>query len=134
MRGVSDSKAALTYFQSLPAIAYDSNSLKRPSAPQSQGQNSFGLGVPLQVFVCVGKSDPVLGEPVMKALAQSAWGQSTGYWWHTIEEGGHFIQEWSTHVPALADKAWSEPPSTDSVVVCDDWTATWRAPKEQSRL
>lgn len=133
MRGVSDSRAALTYFQSLPPIAYTSNSLHKPSAPQGQGQDGAGLGEPLNVFVCVGKSDPVLGEPVMQALAQSSWGQSCGYWWHVIEEGGHFVQEWATHVPALADRAWSENQRQQSVN-CDDGKAIWVEGAGQSKL
>lgn len=133
MRGVPDSLAALTYFQSLPPIAYTSNSLQQASAPQSQGQDGRGLGQPLHVFVCVGKSDPVLGEAVMAALAKSAWGSSCGYWWHVIEQGGHFVQEWATHVPALADRAWSGE-ETSEVINCDDWKAHWVEAKAKSRL
>jgi len=134
MRGVPDSRAALTYFQTLPPIAYRSNSLEQPSAPQSQGRDSGSLGEPLQVFVCVGKSDPVLGEPVMFALAQSAWGQSCGYWWSVIEEGGHFVQEWASHVPALADQAWSQEHGKRSTVKSSGGEASWVAGRAQSRM
>lgn len=98
MRGVPDSAAALSYFRSLPPIAYTSNALRTPFAPQSQGIDGAGFGSPLQVFVCVGKADPVLGEPIMQALANKAWGESTGYFWHVIPEGGHFVQEVSKFV------------------------------------
>ena len=124
MRGAADSRAALTYYQSLPPIAYTSNSLAQPSAPQSQGQDGSGLGEPLQVFVCVGKADPVLGEPVMASLARTAWGSSCGYWWHVIPDGGHFVQEWAAHVPALADRAWASDERAGTLV-CDDWQAVW---------
>ncbi|UZJ54582.1 hypothetical protein CBS101457_003902 [Exobasidium rhododendri] len=133
MRGVPDSLAALTYFQSLPAIAYTSNTLQHPSTPQSQGQDGYALGQPLNVFVCVGKADPVLGEAVMSALAKSAWGGSCGYWWHVIEDGGHFVQEWAAHVPSLADQAWSNK-SPSNTVVHDRWRADWVEPKPKSLL
>jgi hypothetical protein len=134
MRGVADSRAALAYYQSLPPIAYLSNALQQPSAPQSQGRDSGTLGEPLHVFVCVGKSDPVLGEPVMAALAQSAWGKSCGYYWTIIDEGGHFVQEWAAHIPALADKAWVQKSSERSTVSCKEGKATWIAAQTQSRL
>lgn len=93
MRGVPDSRAALQYFQSLTPLTYSSNAFKSHSTSQSQGLDVDKPGVPLQVFVCVGKADPVLGLPVMQALAKSAWGDSVGYWWHVIDEAGHFVQE-----------------------------------------
>lgn len=101
MRGVPDSQAAFAFYRSLPPVAFTTNALRTPSAPQSQGLDAGGLGVPLQVFVCVGVSDPVLGEPVMQSLASKAWGESSGYWWHTIGEAGHFVQEVCVHVRSL---------------------------------
>lgn len=93
MRGVAESMSALAYYQSLPNIAYESNDLRSASVPQSQGLDIGAAGTPLQVLVCVGESDPVLGTKVMSSLAQKAWGESLGYWWHTIPEAGHFVQE-----------------------------------------
>lgn len=94
MRGVPDSYAALAYFNALPPAAFTSNTLAKPSAPQGQGRDSGqSLGSPLSVFFVVGKADPVLGEPVMQALAKRLFGGSTGYYWHVIPEGGHFVQE-----------------------------------------
>jgi pimeloyl-ACP methyl ester carboxylesterase len=90
-RGTAESRAALAYFQALPPVAHRSN-LCDASSPQAQGLGAR-VGQPLRVFVCCGMADPVLGEPVMRKLADKLWGASTGYHWHAVEEGGHFVQE-----------------------------------------
>jgi haloalkane dehalogenase len=51
------------------------------------------------VFMACGQKDPVLGGPVMEALAQ-VW--KNGCYYAEIEEAGHFVQEWGDRVAKLA--------------------------------
>lgn len=68
MPGVAESKAAAALYSSL--------------TPSS-----------LKVFIAVGMTDPVLGDPVMSKLATALY-SSTGYFYFRHAEGGHFLQEW----------------------------------------
>lgn len=95
MSGVAESWAALSYFRALAPQVFSDNSLTRSTHASC-----------LNVFVCVGAADPVLGLPVMEKLAASAF-SNIGYHWHVIPEGGHFVQWWAGDVPGLAEQAWA---------------------------
>ncbi|PWO00116.1 hypothetical protein FA09DRAFT_336944 [Tilletiopsis washingtonensis] len=132
-RGTAESRAALAYFQALPPVAHRSN-LCDASSPQAQGLGAR-VGQPLRVFVCCGMADPVLGEPVMRKLADKLWGASTGYHWHAVEEGGHFVQEWCEHVPALVEQAWAGPdPAASGRTQESPHVVEWVAPSSSAKL
>lgn len=72
--GVAESHAALNYYANLcPVLESDST---------GKGEKRR----PLQVFVCIGESDPVLGTGVMDQLSQATWGKRLGFWRTTIPE------------------------------------------------
>ncbi|CAO1629027.1 unnamed protein product [Jaminaea pallidilutea] len=93
--GVAESAAAKAYYASLTPLIHNASS---SSAIAKRA---------LSVFVCIGASDPVLGEPVMDALNAATWGKRRGYWRHVIPDAGHFVQEWAAHIPQLADTAFA---------------------------
>ena len=127
MQGVAESQAALAYFNSLPAQRFTDNSLTAVT------HNAGVSKVPINVFVAVGASDPVLGTPVMRDLCQKAF-RSTGYVYHEISAAGHFVQEWGARIPALADAAWeriSGPTPVEKGATWDEaglGSVTWTAP------
>lgn len=82
MAGVGSSAASYAFLQSLP-----------PGG--------------MRVFICIGGSDPVLGPHVMEAGVIPAFENSTGALLMTIQEAGHFVQEWGEEVAQKAIDAWS---------------------------
>jgi pimeloyl-ACP methyl ester carboxylesterase len=54
-------------------------------------------------FLAVGAKDPVLGVPVMRALAATIRGCPPP---HVLAEGGHFLQEWGDEVARAALAHW----------------------------
>lgn len=58
-----------------------------------------------RTFMAVGAKDPVLGPPVMKALARLIRGCPPPF---VVEDGGHFLQEWGEEVARAALAAWAE--------------------------
>jgi pimeloyl-ACP methyl ester carboxylesterase len=54
-------------------------------------------------FMAIGQKDPVLGEPVMRALRRTIRGCPEPY---LHPEGGHFLQEWGENVARAALAHW----------------------------
>jgi inosine triphosphate pyrophosphatase len=99
MAGVAESKAAQAYFSGLASQRFTDSTLTRTSYRSDISRSS------LNVFVAVGGVNPVLYKAVMERLCKSSF-QSTGYLYHVIPDGGHFLPEWAAHVPQLAEAAW----------------------------
>jgi len=64
------------------------------------------------VFMACGLKDPVLGEPVMRDLAQM-W--KNGCHWMAVEDGGHFTQEWGGQIARRALETFQSPGSVEGV-------------------
>jgi pimeloyl-ACP methyl ester carboxylesterase len=54
-------------------------------------------------FMAIGRADPVLGEPVMRAIHRSIRGCPEPM---VIDEGGHFLQEWGEPIARAALASW----------------------------
>lgn len=61
----------------------------------------------MRVFICIGGSDPVLGPYVMEHGVIPAFENSTGALVMTIQEAGHFVQEWGVPIAEKAIDVWS---------------------------
>lgn len=80
--GVAESRAVQQYYATLAPWTYTDSK----DGVTTQKRRT------LQVLVCIGEADPVLGGPVMEALSRSTWGKSLGYWRTTIPEAVSSIQ------------------------------------------
>jgi pimeloyl-ACP methyl ester carboxylesterase len=88
-------KAAVRRFPNLVPDHPDADGAALSRRARDWWRNAWGGGT----FMAVGARDPVLGPPVMQALARDIRGCPRPL---IVAEGGHFLQEWGEQVAAAA--------------------------------
>jgi haloalkane dehalogenase len=96
-------KAGVRRFPQLVPISADMDGVAVSRAALAWWKNSFAGSS----FMAIGMKDPVLGPPVMHAIARMIHGCPPPM---EIPDGGHFVQEWGEPIARAALHAWGDLP------------------------
>jgi haloalkane dehalogenase len=94
-------KAGVRRFPQLVPITENMDGVAVSRAALAWWKNSFAGSS----FMAIGMKDPVLGAPVMHAIAKMIRGCPPPM---EIPDGGHFVQEWGEPIARAALKAWGD--------------------------